>query len=184
MSRDRIRWRLLCEDRVMESFFSRLGELVFGQRPDRIHVAPRGEGAAEEWVRKQYPSLAKTYRQFRHQNVALLVAIDGDRAGVSGRKRELDEALVKANMSARTSDDAIAVCVPTWSIETWIVWLCGWEGVTEIQPYKDSNEYTRARRKDEVSAKPAVARWTPVRTGEQDRVPSLTDARTELRRMR
>ncbi len=182
MSRDRVRWRLLCEDREMRSFFSRLGELVFGRRPDRIHVAPKGEGAAEDWVRKQYPSLAKTYRQFRHQNVALLVAIDGDRAGVTRRKRELDEALVKASMSRRTSDEAIAVCVPTWSIETWIVWLCGWEGVTEIQPYKDSNEY-RARRKDEVSAKAAVAKWTPVRPGEQDGVPSLTDARTELQRM-
>jgi hypothetical protein len=183
MSRDRVRWSLLCEDREMRSFFSRLGELVFGEGPRRIHVAPRGEGAAEEWVRKQYPSLAKTYRQFRRENVALLVAIDGDREGTTRRKRELDEALVKANMSSRTSDEAIAVCVPTWSIETWIVWLCGWEGVTETQPYKDSNEYTRARRTDEVSAKAAVAKWTPVRPGEQDGVPSLTDARTELQRM-
>jgi hypothetical protein len=137
MGNRRVRVVILCEDRAQEHFFRRLCERL--DRRPRIVIAPKGQGSAEQWVRKHYRAEVQAYRRQQHERVALLTVIDGDRYGVEARKKELEEALREAGFEVRQDDERMAVCVPTWSIETWFVWLCGvLEEVDEGVQYKDA----------------------------------------------
>lgn len=174
---------VLCEDVEHERFFRRLcGELKFLSHV-RFVLAPPGQGAAEQWVRSRYPQEVRAYRrQANHLTNGLLVAIDGDRAGVVGRKSQLDEALEGDGQGVRRTEDRIAACVPTWSIETWLLWLCGVESVDERTPYKRDPGYQRRRETKEVSAARAVEAWLsfPVSAAPA----SLVDGRAEMERLR
>jgi hypothetical protein len=114
----------------------------------------------------------------------LLVAIDGDDKGVTTRKSELEEALKAQAALPRAADEAIAVCVPTWSIETWLAWLCGWEHVDESTPYKAHAAYQQAARRGEIDTRRALDAWmSGPRSGEAERVPSLAEGRRETTRL-
>ncbi len=175
---------VLCEDAEQERFFRRLcGELRFLGHV-RFVLAPPGTGAAEQWVRGRYPREMQAYRrQANHLTNGLLVAIDGDRLGVDARKSQLDEALGADGQDARRPQDRVAVCVPTWSIETWLLWLCGVEPVDEHTPYKRDPSYQRRREAREVTPDRAVDGW--FRPAQRPTAPaSLTDGRVEIERLR
>jgi hypothetical protein len=175
---------LLCEDVEQRSFFEGLCKrLGFVSRVIRVLVAPPGKGAAEQWVRAQYPREVRAYRaKENHLTNGLLAAIDGDARGVIARKAQLDEALAESEQDPRHPEDRIATCVPTWSIETWLAWLCGSGDVDERTPYKNEPSYRRAREAGSISAKDAIEGWfSAVRAGEP---PSLTDGRHEIERLR
>lgn len=175
---------VLCEDVEQERFFRRLcSELKFLSRV-RFVLAPPGAGAAEQWVRSRYPQEVRAYRrQANHLTNGLLVVIDGDRPGVDGRKSQLDEALERDGQEIRRSEDRIAACVPTWSIETWLLWLCGADSVDEHTPYKRDPTFQRKREAKEVSPERAVEAWFSVQQRSSE-PPSLADGRAELARLR
>ncbi|MBL8919052.1 MAG: hypothetical protein JNJ54_09355 [Myxococcaceae bacterium] len=121
MSQSRV--RLLCEDRRAERFFRRLCEQA-GVRVVGVEVAPDGQGSAADWVLSRYPALVRQRRAKAFQaNLGLLVHIDGDAVGVTQRKTELDARLAAHSMEARQAAEPVAVCVPTWCIETWVLHL-------------------------------------------------------------
>lgn len=174
---------LLCEDVAQRSFFLGLCKrLGFLSRVVRVEVAPEGEGAAEQWVRRQYPSQVRAYRaKANHLTNGLLVVIDGDAVGVPARKSQLDEALEESGQQRRQPADRVAVCVPTWSIETWLLWLCGAGEVDERTAYKRSGLFQRGRESGAVSSKNAIERWAPVSSPGEPA--SLTDGREEIARL-
>jgi hypothetical protein len=175
---------VLCEDALQERFFRRLcGELRF-LRQVRFVLAPPGAGSAEQWVRSRYPLEMRAYRrQANHLTNGLLVSVDGDRLGVDARKSQLDSALAEDGQDVRRPDDRVAIFVPTWSIETWLLWLCGIEPIDEHTPYKRDPSYQRRKEAREVGPVQAAEAWFT--SSQRPSAPaSLVDGRTEMERLR
>ena len=141
----RIRWQLICEDREHERFFYQLLVSRFGTRPD-VRIAPRGEGNASVWVLRQYAIQVREYiRRRPRENIALIVVVDGDQEGLRGRMDSAAAALSERGEEPRKIGEPIAICVPTWSIETWFLWLIDGD-VDEESSLKDA--FSRLPRQD------------------------------------
>ena len=94
---------ILIEDKQQRSFVSRLlQELGYPiHKLDPLPV-PAGEGSGEAYVREQYPIQVKELRpRAQYQNVALVVAIDGDGRTVVERQQQLADQLAAANLPPR-----------------------------------------------------------------------------------
>ena len=180
-----LRITLLCEDRLQEQFFVTVCEEQGWQVIDR-HVAPRGHGAASQWVREQFSERVMYHRRWPREQRALLVGIDGDNMGVSDRNTELDAKLRATGEQGRRMDEAIALLVPTWSIETWILFLHDGQVVPENQPSKEhlparyKADKERGTLKSEVIRQVRVA-WT--RGDSHPDLPSLEGGRAEVTRL-
>ena len=141
MSR-RVRMTLLCEDTQHETFAWRLlKETGWSTRQIRVEKAPGGRGAAEQFIRKRFPTELKAHRR-RHGNVSLTVLIDGDRHGVNERLAQLDAACDQEGISRKGVLDSVFVFVPTWSIETWFAYL---DGKTVAEDKRDYPRLPRSR---------------------------------------
>lgn len=183
MARAKIRAVILCEDREQEHFARKLCEAL-GHRPVRVEVAPKGRGSGEQWVRTRYPGEVRKHRGCGDERVGLVVMTDGDRYGVAQRKRDFAEALSEAGYDERRDDERIAICVPTWSIETWFAWLCGLADVDEATKYKEDAGFRAAQRRGDISPTKAADGWLQgARAHEARHVPSLSDARREMQRL-
>jgi hypothetical protein len=174
---------LLFEDRKSQRFVVQLlVSLGYDKRKLRTRVAPSGKGAGEQWVRMQYSAEVKALRAKNYQRDLFLLAMcDGDKVGVEARKAEFDAALREHGMSTRDPTERIATPVPTWSIETWLLWLCGVENVGENRSRKfDFPKLTGRLEHAAIAA--AVEAWNkPGDAG--DELPSIADGRLELARV-
>ena len=133
MSR-RVHLVLLCEDAQHEAFARRfLRRQGWNMRALRVEKAPQGRGAGEQFVRARFPLELREQRR-RPVAQALIVLIDGDTAGVSGRLAELDARCAAKGVKAPRTDEPVAVFVPTRSIETWFAYLEG-QTVDEQRTY-------------------------------------------------
>jgi hypothetical protein len=170
MRRLGIRWWLLCEDHKTAKFARGLLQPIFS-RPPEVRVAPRGGGSAEQWVVERYPIEVKKLHAIRAtEKAALVVFVDGDSAGVEARLSAL----------SRSEENRVAILVPTWSIETWLFWLCVRHPVNETTAYKRDPSYVRAERQDEVSPERAAAAWNPPHPDEAWRLPALARGRMDI----
>jgi hypothetical protein len=168
-----IRVRVWCEDSEHEAFARCLLADVFGieRRAIDVNKAPDGEGAASNWVVRRYQEeVLPTYRRARHQvGLGFLVLVDGDNVGFKAR-------LEKLKADERAPDDRVVLLAPTWSVETWVLWLDG-EPVKEGESTKDRLSPAEFR----TRLKGAIARWkTP---SQREELPSLANARIELKRL-
>ena len=133
MSRS-VRIVVLCEDRQHESFVRRfLREIGWNTRSLRIARSPSGRGSAEQYVHERFPAELQAVRSKGGERAYLIVIVDGDNQGVSGRRASLEEACVRQQKHPPQDSDHVLVCVPTWTIETWFSYLGG-ETVDETQP--------------------------------------------------
>lgn len=182
MNRARWRVRILCEDRRTEQFVCRLCKR-YDVRVEHVAPAPAGKGSASAWVRLKYATSVRKRRSKNFQaNLGLLVVIDGDNVGVEGRLRELAQQLEDAAIDPRGPDEAIAVFVPTWSIETWLAHLTGADGVDEKAPLKLDERYRVLWNEPKAASetiKTAVAGWDDSSTP----LPSHRAALAEARRI-
>lgn len=176
------RVRLLCEDRRTERFLRALCK----RRDTRVlesEIAPAGRGDASVWVVKRYAASVRLLRSRRHQqNLGLIVAIDGDNKGVASRKAELAAALAEAGVSPRQDDEAIAILVPTWSIETWLALLCSLGSVSASEPIKEHPNFRHhwdEGTADAATISTAAGAW---RNGTVT-APSLADGYSEAERV-
>ncbi len=175
---DQVRVRVWCEDRAHEVFVRRLLEERFRVHRKAIHfnVAPKGHGSAAKWVLDQYPGIRGEARVKTSQGrLGFLVVVDGDVEGVSVRMKHLHPG---PHQDDRASGDRIAILVPTWSIETWVLWLSG-RTVNETQSHKTTLDPDGFR--DLVPK--AISAWESPRDDEIRFVPSLAAARKELARL-
>jgi len=173
---------VLVEDKRQERFVRRLFEhLGFEARNLRFNIAPSGRGAAEAWVRKLYPDEVRALRSRNYQkSLGLLAMRDGDAVGVTARKLELDDELRASGLEARRAEERIAVPVPTWSIETWLLHLLGKEALPEYTTFK--NSFPRAGERERSAIQLAAEQW-PRPSDEVCAQPSIEDARAEIERV-
>lgn len=126
---------VLCEDRAHWHFTR--GYLVrrgWNGRQLTPRVSPFGRGSAEQWVREHFAQELKAYRSKAHENICLIVMMDGDNRS-RYRILELDQAVHKSGLQVRREDERIAIFIPNRNLETWFAWLDG-EPVDEKTDYK------------------------------------------------
>jgi len=80
----------------------------------------------------------------------------------------------------RDAADRIAIWVPTWSIETWLLWLNGDHAIDESTSLKNRVADDQQGRQ---LAKKAAEAWEPAHPEESESLPSLAAARIELLRL-
>lgn len=181
------RWTLLCEDRTQERFFSKLGSRLLKCDPVHRVFAPGGRGAASAWVIDPYATYVRqTVRRYPQERVALMVVVDGDREGVRDRTNRLDDQLRPLSGGQRGEHERIAICVPTWNVETWIGWLCQWRpaGAADLDQSRSFKAEVDQRIKaGTIDIGAAITAWDTPRLEEDTHVPSLTEGRRELGRL-
>lgn len=179
MSRMGVRLVVICEDDEHCRFSRRaLVGLGFHYRELRFSISPAGRGAAEQWVREQYPSEVKTYRRkARSQYIGLIVLIDADSRSVQERHDQLDAILREQTLPPRSSHEAIVLCIPRRHIETWIAFLLGRQ--------VDETTDCKAMVRNEDYRMPA-RRFVELHRGAANRpvnLPSMERAFAELKRL-
>jgi len=125
VARRRVQYILVCEDQQQETFVRRFLKetgLVDNWRKFRVERSFAGRGSAEQSVRQKYVTELEVGRR-SHVDCTLILVIDGDRYGVEGRLRQLDRACKEKGVGVRSSEDKIAIFIPTWNIETWLAYL-------------------------------------------------------------
>lgn len=185
--RQRLRLHILCEDRLTSQFVEYLADRWgIGPRQCRIDVSPEARGSGEQYVREHYVDAVDRWRAESHDaSVALLVVIDGDKGGFTQRSQELAQLLRVAKRVPIGPKDRVVLLVPTWHIETWIAWLCGHRPLNQGTRYNGRDaagmDVHRKLQKSEYTPKDAVDAWNPPAPDEPSHVPSLADARKELK---
>ena len=134
-----VRVVLLVEDEALERFV-RCVLLAFGFRTRDIRVerSPKGQGSGKDWVTRNYPAEVRVHRSKAgyQQNIALVVGVDADEQTVVERVRKLDLALEGAGLGKREPVEKLCLMIPRWHIETWLLYLSGFE-VDEETTYKN-----------------------------------------------
>lgn len=118
---------LLCEDRQHEAFLRRfLAAMNWDTRRIRPVMGPGGMGSGEQFVRNMFPIELLAYRQNRNRVAeALVVMIDGDSMGVTGRIQQLADKCSECEIDMPQEGEKVAIFVPTWNIEAWPAYLDG-----------------------------------------------------------
>jgi hypothetical protein len=181
---------ILCEDKLHKVVGERFFKLRYGLTNHQIRslVAPSGKGAAEQWVRKNYPNELKANR-VRGRGTALIVIIDADKNTVAKRQSDLDNACNAADIPCRTPNDRVVHVIPKRAINTWLAWLDGIEVIENAPPGNASDDYKKQGYKFdkcESNAGPLVKILVEkCKQGVQDDMPaSLKTACKELARIK
>lgn len=139
---------LLCEDNLTAALFRfYLIRCGIHHRDIRFLVSPKGRGAGENYVIRQYPAQVDAYRLSKaKKDTWLIVSIDADTGTVAGHLEQLNASLRQSgNQRLRDiniENEAIARLVPRRNVETWILVLTG-TTANEI------DDYSRSRRKED-----------------------------------
>jgi hypothetical protein len=117
---------ILVEDRALERFV-RHCLLELGAYPKEIRVLPfpAGRGSGKQWIDHEYPIQVRAYRRRAFENIALVFGTDADERTVQQRAQRLADTLRDAGCDARADPERIAVWIPKWNIETWLLFLKG-----------------------------------------------------------
>lgn len=183
-----LRGVVLTEDRCSERFFRHLLDaLGFDIRKFRFRTASSGRGAAEAWVRNQYPEEVRHVRRYAAEHVGLIAVRDGDGVGSKARKRELDQLLVAEGLPVRAPNERISTPVPIWAIDNWLLYLLDHDGLTEDRgPGEGGSSWKQLfehRHLEERAALiGAAAAWNNPPSGREE-LPSLADGREEVARL-
>lgn len=174
------RVRILCEDRLSERFLRKLCKARHIKVLD-VQVAPAGKGAGSAWVIEKYAEMVRKRRSKNfQQNLGLLVHVDGDDVGVDARKRQLEKGLISQAIEPRGSDEPVAVLVPTWCVETWLLHLAGIAQPPETAQLKrDPKWHGETERLKTLALDKAAVGWSSF----EPAPPSLRDGRVEASRV-
>jgi len=182
MASDRVKLSVtvLVEHSRTRSFMRELlKSLGFHPRKVRFQTAPSGEGSAERWVVKRYPPEVQVLRTKKHLTSMRLIAVrDGDKDGLVVRKAGFDLELEAQGKERLQPAEKIALLVPTWSIETWLLALLGEDDIEESKTLKTRFDRRASSKKKDIRA--AAIEW-PTELGSG--LSSLTDGRGELQRI-
>lgn len=177
--RARLRIDVWCEDTRQESFIRQvLVERGFSKRRMEFHIAPKGDGSAEQWVLREYANAMRRLRSRNYQHhLGLVVMRDGDRVGFARRVAEMDAVLDATGLAKRAAGERVALPFPQWSVESWLLALLGHEAGEEKA---DKARFEAAHGAEGVAAvKQAASRWA----GHSPRSASMTSADAEFGRL-
>jgi hypothetical protein len=175
-----VRVTVLVEDQSLERFAREvLLELGFHRHEMYVIGYPVGRGSAKQWVEKRYPIEVRAYRSKANaQQIALLVGTEADEQTVAHRFRYLASKLTDAGLADRNDDERVALWVPKWNVETWILYLSG-EDVDEQANYR-----TKLRNPDyHAVAEDFVSSFRKSPSERSAALPSLEVAFKETRRL-
>jgi hypothetical protein len=173
MSRPEVRVVVLCEDSAHDSFLVRHLKL----RPGRFEKC----GDSTSVLRRLGREVDALRSQKHQKNLGLVVCIDADDKGLSGRVAELKQRIeADARDGARVEGERIALLVPALEIENWYVHLCvpPARPIDEARDYKPSPEWRELSKDLGAASRRAVDAWSP----EPGRIdpPSMAAARSEM----
>jgi hypothetical protein len=173
------RVKLICEDRRQEQFFCQ----ILRRRNLRIldvDRPPAGHGSASAWVLGKLPGAVRELRSTNYQRgFGILFAVDGDNLGLTGRLAQIQESLQSVGLVAPAR---LALAVPTWSIETWLLWLTNGRILDEAESHKQTFEREFRDSKVQAAAiRHASMQWARVKEGCP--LPSLDHGRVEIDRL-
>jgi hypothetical protein len=115
-SKDKFRVTVLCEDKSHFHFVTGyLKTLGFEARKMTGKIAPLGRGSGEQYVREQLVNLVTASRQFKHENIILVVITDADKHTYEHRFKTLTDTLTES----LSKEEKIVVLIPARNIETW-----------------------------------------------------------------
>ncbi len=172
---------VLAEDKRHQRFIRRyLYRAGFGSHDVYFEPLPRDRGCAEQYVRENYATNVKDFRQrAARATKTLIVAVDADTVEVARRQQQLASQLHQAGLPKRTGDEPIAHLIPKRNIETWILSLANTPNIDETTDY-------RSDRRVEAAINPAAETlFDNARNPSSlsNLLPSLTAALPELRRI-
>ncbi len=175
-----VRVTLLVEDRTLERFAREvLMQLGFHRGELRVRVSPAGRGSAKQWVEEQYPiEVRACRRKANFQEVGLLVGVEADEKTVRQEFARLGAGLADSKLPDRDDKERIAIWIPKWHVETWILHLLGTE-VDENRKYKTAVKNPDYR----AVAKAFVDRFRGERGTDPKSLPSLQTALEETKRL-
>lgn len=174
----KLRCELLCEDIAQEQFFRPILEHLF----DRVRVTRGAQRGGFTFVLAQAPKSAAYIRRFYQEAVGLLIAIDGDVDGLQNRLRQIRAALEAKGLDPKALEQRLAVCVPTRSIETLILWFQGRRDLDEQMDVK-------RQAKDKSDHRQVANQWFSFVSEDQKaqeaaQLPSLAHGRQEIDRLK
>jgi len=144
----RVQYVLVCEDQQHESFVRRFLKRSKRLRHNdtiRVERAPFGRGAADRFVLDTFVEELRRGR-ISHVDRTLLVMVDGDKWGLAGRMRQLNDECDAQGVPARTDADRVAIFIPTWKIETWFAYLDGQDVQEDRKDYPKLAEPSQCQR--------------------------------------
>ncbi len=172
---------VLCEDKRHANFARYFFEHGMKIPSGRIkyQTAPPGMGAADQWVRENYPHFVQDFRSKSFQKTrGLVVIIDADEKTIRERLEQLEIELKNSEQDKRQDSERIAVFIPKWNIETWICYLLEYD-VNENRSFKQD---APTNPKEYRSLVAALGQKNPYHL--RDGVPrSLREACGELKRI-
>jgi hypothetical protein len=173
------RVKLICEDRRQEQFFRQ----ILGKRNLRIldvDRPPAGHGSASAYVLGKLPDAVRELRSKNHQRgFGILFAVDGDNLGLTGRLAQIQESLQSVGLAAPAR---LALAIPTWSIETWLLWLTDGRILDEAESHKQTFEREFRDSRDQAAAiRHASTQWARIEA--DGLLPSLDHGRGEIDRL-
>jgi hypothetical protein len=176
-----VRFTVLVEDRALERFVREcLYALGVHKREIRIVEYRAGRGSAKQRIDDEYAIQVQAYRRRSTENIALVVGTDADDQTVQQRIQRLGEVLQQAGRKARSPQERIAVWVPRWNIETWLLFLSGRQ-VDELANHKG-----QAREVDiKAAAREFVRRFRQYvhNPDDENHLPSFVSAFEETKRI-
>lgn len=116
MGRQNREFLVLCEDQQHEAFarrFLKKTKNVTHYDQIRVERAPLGRGAADHFVQENFIRWLRVLHHPKGANEFLVVVLDGDRFGVDGHLRQLDQACKRQDEPLRFSADRVSVIIPT-----------------------------------------------------------------------
>jgi hypothetical protein len=116
-----------CEDRQHWAFIRRFLEITRpgAYREIRPKISPKGRGAAENWVLKQYADALRNYRNKSRPKHQVMLMRDVDASSFGERLSQFDRASDEASIKKRQPGERVAIFLPARNIETWFAYLNG-----------------------------------------------------------
>lgn len=135
---------VLCEDQRHEMFARRvLKRLGYSGRYD-IFFKISDSGSAEQFVREQFATVLRSVRQRRSKAESwMLTVIDADNRSCADRISQFDDELASKGYDSRGADEQVAIWIPKWSVETWLLYLSSSDiasHVTEKTSYRNTKK--------------------------------------------
>ena len=177
-----VRFTVLVEDRALERFVREclhaLGVHTTGNPGCPI---PRRAGLREAVDRPRVSRPGpERIAERSFENIALIVGTDADEQTVQQRVLRLNEMLQEVGHEPRASHERLALWIPRWNIETWLLFLSG-RDVHEAANYKG-----QAREVDpKAAAREFIRRFRRYLQdpGAETHLPSLVSAFDETKRI-
>lgn len=172
----KLRCELLCEDIAQEQFFRPILERLF----HRVRVTRGVRPGGFTFVLAQTPKSAAYVRRYRQEAVGLVIAIDGDVGGFEDRLQQVKEHLAANHLDPKALEEHLAICVPTRSIETWILWFQGRRDLDEVTAYRRDIRSNESRQVAHSWFSPSESQLAQ----EAAQLPSLAHGRREINRLK